>query len=216
MEITKYLKVCVILGNGHGSNTKGKRSPDGRLLEYKYTREIVKLIAAELKKLGIPYFILVPEEWDVALTTRVQRVNNIVKQNKAKGITTFYISVHVNAAGNGTWQDNKNADYWTAWTSKGQTAGDHLATEIYKAAHEVLKPCGIRVMEQTWEDGDPDYEADFYVLKKTNCAATLTENLFQDNRKNVDWLLSDLGKQKIAELHVKGIQNYIKNVLKIK
>lgn len=213
--MSKYSKVCVILGNGHGSNTPGKCSPDKRLLEYKYTREIVKMVAAKLKTLGIPYHILVPEEWDVSLSTRAIRVNNLVKSNKAKGITTFYISVHVNAAGNGTWQDNKNANYWTAWTSIGQTAGDKLADELYRAAHEVLEPCGIRVMEQSYGDGDPDYEANFYVLKKTNCAATLTENLFQDNRKNVDWLLSDLGKQKITEVHVKGIQYYIKNVLKI-
>lgn len=214
--MSKYSKVCVILGNGHGSNTPGKCSPDKRLLEYKYTREIVQMIAAELTKLGIPYHILVPETWDVSLSTRVIRVNNLTAQNKKKGITTFYISVHVNAAGNGPWQDSKKADYWTAWTSVGQTQGDKLADQLYKAAHEVLKPCGIRVMEQSYNDGDPDYESNFYVLKKTNCAATLTENLFQDNRGNVDWLLSDLGKKKITELHVKGIQYYISNVLGIK
>ena len=31
----------ILIDNGHGSNTKGKRSPDGRLMEYAYTREIV-------------------------------------------------------------------------------------------------------------------------------------------------------------------------------
>lgn len=213
--MSNYSKVCVILGNGHGSNTAGKRSPDGRLREYAYTREIVKMIASELAKLNIPYHILVPEEYDVSLKTRVNRVNNLYKKNKAKGITTFYISVHVNAAGNGQWQDHKTADYWTAWTSIGQTQGDYLATELYRAAKEVLKPLGIRVMEQSYNDGDPDYEANFYVLKNTSCAATLTENLFQDNRKNVDWLLSSIGKEKLTEVHVKGIQYYIKNVLKI-
>ena len=28
----------VLLDNGHGEDTKGKRSPDGSLLEYAYTR----------------------------------------------------------------------------------------------------------------------------------------------------------------------------------
>jgi N-acetylmuramoyl-L-alanine amidase len=31
----------VIFDNGHGSNTPGKCSPDKKLLEYKWTREIV-------------------------------------------------------------------------------------------------------------------------------------------------------------------------------
>ena len=30
----------VLIDNGHGSDTPGKRSPNGRLREYAYTREI--------------------------------------------------------------------------------------------------------------------------------------------------------------------------------
>lgn len=30
----------ILIDNGHGSNTAGKRSPDCRLMEYAYTREI--------------------------------------------------------------------------------------------------------------------------------------------------------------------------------
>lgn len=32
----------IILDNGHGRETAGKCSPDGRLLEYAYTRELVR------------------------------------------------------------------------------------------------------------------------------------------------------------------------------
>ena len=30
----------ILIDNGHGIQTKGKRSPDGTLLEYAYTREL--------------------------------------------------------------------------------------------------------------------------------------------------------------------------------
>ena len=30
----------ILIDNGHGVDTAGKRSPDGSLREYKYTREI--------------------------------------------------------------------------------------------------------------------------------------------------------------------------------
>lgn len=210
-NVIKYPYVMVALGNGHGEDTPGKRSPDSRLLEYAYTREIVKSIIPKLEKLGIPYYLVVPENKDVSLQERVKRVNDLTTKNKAKGITTFYISVHVNANSNGYWQ---SANYWTAWTSIGQTQGDKLADCLYEAAHEVFGPLKQRVMEQSYNDGDPDYEANFYVLKNTNCAATLTENFFMDNLENVEFLLSGEGKDAIAEVHARGILYYIKNILK--
>ena len=44
-------KVCVLLDPGHVRQTPGKHSPDGRLLEYQYTREILFRIQEELMKL---------------------------------------------------------------------------------------------------------------------------------------------------------------------
>ena len=45
-----YKKLYVILDNGHGVNTPGKRSPDGKLREYAWAREIVKKIKNKLFK----------------------------------------------------------------------------------------------------------------------------------------------------------------------
>ena len=42
----------IILDNGHGLNTPGKRSPDGTLIEAIYTRQLVKDLALELEKHG--------------------------------------------------------------------------------------------------------------------------------------------------------------------
>ena len=53
------------------------------------------------------------------------------------------------------------------------------------------------------------WKADYYVLKNTLCPAVLTENLFQDNRNDVAFLLSEAGKQAITDIHVEGIKKYI-------
>ena len=58
-------------------------------------------------------------------------------------------------------------------------------------------------------DGDPDKEESFYILKHTVCPAVLTENLFQDNKEDVAFLLSPEGKKVIADIHVKGICKYL-------
>ena len=64
-------------------------------------------------------------------------------------------------------------------------------------------------MRTDYSDGDADKEAHLYVLKNTNCPAVLTENFFQDNKKDVDYMLSDEGFHAIVRLHVEGILNYI-------
>ena len=47
------------------------------------------------------------------------------------------------------------------------------------------------------------------ICRDTNCPAVLTENLFQDNKDDVEFLLSESGKQIITKLHVEGIKKYI-------
>ena len=58
----------ILIDNGHGSNTPGKCSPDGRLREYSYTREIAGRVVFELRKLGIDAELVVKEEIDVPLS----------------------------------------------------------------------------------------------------------------------------------------------------
>lgn len=188
----------VLIDNGHGSNTKGKRSPDGMLMEYAYAREIAEMVVYELKKMGIDAERIVREESDVPLAERCNRVNEY------KASEAILISIHCNAAGNGSeWMTARG---WEAWTSVGQTKADKLATCLYEAAEEVL--AGMKVRKDM-SDGDPDKEEGFYILKHTKCPAVLTENLFQDNKEDVDFLLSPEGKKAITDLHVKGIMKYL-------
>ena len=196
----------IILGTAHGSNTPGKRSPDGRLREFRYSREIVSRVEEALKEKGYDVAVDLKQDYEPSLSFRVAVVNNLCKKYGAKN--TCYVSIHVNAAGMGDkWM---NASYWTVWTSRGQTRGDKLATCIWKVAREKLP--NNMAAKADWRDGDADYESNFTVLAKTNCAAALTENLFQDNKENVDWLLSEEGMQTITDIHVQGIENYVNSI----
>ena len=74
----------ILLDNGHGENTAGKRSPlwpDGsQLFEWAYTREITSRIFSELTKLGIDSELIVRESIDVPIRERARRVNSICKK----------------------------------------------------------------------------------------------------------------------------------------
>ncbi len=42
----------ILIDNGHGRETAGRRSPDGRLLEWAYTHEIARRVNTELQRRG--------------------------------------------------------------------------------------------------------------------------------------------------------------------
>ena len=200
-----YKNLYVILDNGHGEDTPGKRSPDGKFREYKYARVIVQMLAEELEKLSIPYCILVPEIKDISLSERVKRANKIHNEQHKNGKTVILLSIHCNAAGNGEW---KNARGWSAWTSRGVTESDTIASCLYEAAHEILDPKKIQIRKDM-SDGDEDWESNFYIIYKSSMPAVLTENFFQDNKLDVEYLNSEEGKRDIVNIHLNGIRKYI-------
>lgn len=212
--------MIILIDNGHGIDTAGKCSPNKRLREYKWAREIAGLLCNFLKNCGYDARLLVPEETDISLKERCRRVNAICDKEGKNNV--LLVSIHSNAAGaDGKW---KTAGGWCVYTSPGQTKSDILATEIWNCAKEWLSPyidrfpllqrkgeydSRQRPMRADWSDGDPDYEARFAVLTGTKCAAVLTESLFQDNKADVEFLLSREGKNAIVRLHADGIISYI-------
>ena len=197
----------IILGTAHLKSTPGKCSPDKKFFEYKYSREICKAIKVILEEYGYKVFIDIEDDdlnvnQSRELCLRCKVVNDL--QNVYKNC--IYVSIHVNAAGaDGKWH---NATGWSAYTSIGITSADKLASCLYEAAKNNLNGKKLRTDDT---DKDPDLESNFYVLKHTNCPAVLTENFFQDNKDDVDYLLSDEGFHAIVRTHVEGILNYIKD-----
>ena len=199
----------IILGTAHLKSTPGKCSPDKKFYEYKYSREVCKTVKSILEEMGYTVFIDIEDDdlkginQSKELSLRCKIVNELQKQYK----NCIYISIHVNAAGNGTnWM---NATGWSAYTSVGVTSADKLANCLYDAAKKNLIGKKLRT---DYTDKDPDIESNFYVLKHTNCPAVLTENFFQDNKDDVEYLLSDVGFFQLVKTHVEGIVKYVEDI----
>lgn len=196
----------IILGTAHLKSTPGKCSPDKRLREYAYSRQIVSAVKAILQKMGYQVFVDIEDDdmkvtQSQELSLRCRVVNGLCKVYG----DCIYVSIHVNAASSdGKWH---NATGWEVYTSPGKTKADNLATCLFEAARYNLKD---KKMRTDYTDGDPDKEANLYVLKHTTCPAVLTENFFMDTKSDVDYLLSEKGFHEIVRLHVEGIINYIK------
>ena len=62
----------VLIDNGHGENTPGKRSPDGRLREWAYSREIADMVVASASLKRIQMFHCLSDADGLMLFTRKQ------------------------------------------------------------------------------------------------------------------------------------------------
>lgn len=191
--------MIICLDNGHAKSTPGKQSPDGQLKEYAYTREIVSLLADKLKRNGYKVFIVTPEvDKDISLKERCNRINKVYKENNKKAIA---ISIHCNAAGNGSkWI---NARGWQVYVSPNASSNSKkLAKLLYQEAKKANLQGNRSVPKEEY------WVSNLAMCRDTNCPAVLTENLFQDNKEDVEFLLSN--KQTIVDIHYNAIINYLK------
>lgn len=189
----------VLIDNGHGENTPGKCSPDGKLKEWAYTREIADRLVTELRKNGIDAERIVKEMIDIPLSIRCRRANDIYRETRGKAIL---ISIHCNAAGSGS--DWLSAHGWSVFISNNASMNSkNLAICLAGAA------IGKRVFVRQPMQGQLFWTQNLAICRDTICPAVLTENFFQDNKEDVEFLLSEEGIQMVTQIHVDGIMDYL-------
>jgi len=187
---------------GHGGliegiyQTRGKRSPvlpDGRILyEGEFNRSIVSRLSDLCSKNDIEFVNLVYTNLDLPLSKRVNKANRIHKQDK-RGI---YVSIHANGFGNGKNFNSAHgiSTFYHVSSKKGAKIAKLFQKNLVKHTH--LRDRGA-IGNSRW--------ANFYVLRKTNMPAILTENGFMTNLKEAKLLLSSEFRDKIAQAHFQTI-----------
>lgn len=210
----------IVFGTAHLDHPwiPGKCSPDGKFLEARFSRELMESLVPTMQSYGfntlVDYPNLAPDginikaypnDWGAQqmaeLNFRVRKVNEICKIYGKDNV--IYVSLHVNASGNGQWMQSRG---WEVYTSPGKTKSDILATCMWNAAKNYLGD--LTTIRSDWSDGDPDKEAKFFVLTKTKCPAVLVENLFMDNQEDLKLLTGDIGWMLVERTIIEGILNY--------
>lgn len=194
--------MLVILDNGHGINTLGKRGPkfpNGvQILEYDTNRKIVAKIEELLKASNIPYHILVPQIEDISLTKRINMVNEICKNEK----NCLLLSIHCNASPNGSGK----AKGWECWVGQNASNNSKRCASLFYERISYHVPMIVRRYSR-----EVPYWTEFgniAIVRRTNCPAVLTENGFMTNQSDSDFLASEEGLQAIANLHFDVIKRY--------
>ena len=197
-----------LLDPGHGGiidgvyQTAGKRSPafpDGSVLyEGEFNREVVRQLLKFCRSGGFVAIDIVDSLEDVPLRKRVQAANKI---HREKG-NCIYVSVHANAFGNG--KDFNGAKGVCTFHHYRSSTGKTLAVSLQKHLGDLtnLRDRGVRSNE-TW--------ANFYVLRKTNMPAVLSENGFMTNYEDAIALMEPNVRRNIALAHYSMIQEIEEN-----
>lgn len=210
----------IVFGTAHLDHPwiPGKCSPDGKFLEARFSRELMESLVPTMQSYGfntlVDYPNLAPdginikaypndwkEQQKAELNFRVRKVNEICRIYGKDNV--IYVSLHVNASGNGQWMQARG---WEVFTSPGKTKSDILATCMWNAAKIYLGDHST--IRSDWSDGDPDKEANYMVLTKTKCPAVLVENLFMDNQEDLKLLTGDIGWMLVERTIIEGILNY--------
>ena len=192
---------CVIVDMGHAKSTLGKRSPDNSFFEWQFNRILGRNIVNKLEQLGYTVKTSTRESEDlieISLTERCRRINEIV--NKFGVDNTIVVSIHSNAAGNGNqWC---NARGWSVFVSKNASDNSkRLANLLFDEAKKEFTVRPEAPNQKYWR-------ANFTLLTKTLCPSVLTENLFYDNKADLELLKDPKVIEKLAQLHVNAIQQY--------
>lgn len=198
----------ILIDNGHGAETNGKRSPDSRIREWQWNRIVAKKVLDKLNAEGLDAELVTPEDFDVTISKRVSRINDVCRKLGSQNV--LLVSIHINADGLG--------DKWTkpngcsVFVSKNAGSKSKAVAKIFTQLYGEKGLLGDRSVPTcgywTWSWTT----SDIGILRSSYCPAVLTENMFMTNMADVNFLASEAGKEKIANLHVEAIKRAKKEV----
>lgn len=192
-------KLLIILDPAHGEETPGKRSPDSRHREYKWSRERLRSIAQKLSELGYTVLWTNETEREIGLSNRKNIASQFAKDNPS--MAPLLISLHNDASG--TTDEWRKASGVSVWTSKGRTTSDIFADIFIKKIPERLPDVKQRIYSPTYLDRD--FENNFTVLMGAY-SAILIECMFQDNKEDVEKLENPVFQKSVEDWIIDSIE----------
>lgn len=192
--------MLVLIDNGHGLETPGKRSLDGTFREAVWAREFAVLLQEKLIVEGITTLRITPEDCDTPLNKRIMRVNHVCELNPGRKI--LLLSIHCNAAsvGYGNWAAARGFNSFVSFNSSVQSRrfASVLQSNMWHAGYKGNRSFNERGF----------CVQNLAICRDTKCPAVLAECLFMTNDADLEILRNAEHVNKIAEIFVKSIKYY--------
>lgn len=182
----------IVFDAGHGTNTPGKRTPDGER-EWSFNDKMLRAAHSHLSANYEGFKVVRTDDptgkTDIPLATRVKRAND------AKG--DVFVSFHNNALA-GKYGSHGGTETYVPTPSSSNPKSMALANEVHPRLQKAL---GLR---------DRGIKAgNLYVIMNTHMAAILTEGAFMDSTSDIK-VLRDDDKLKAAGVAIaEGVADYL-------
>ena len=187
-------KICLDPGHAGGSTDPGAVNGKTGLQEATVNLVIASQVKKYLVAVGYQVLMTRTEEEQVetdSLEYRCELANNWGAD--------LVVSLHCNSAA------SKQANGVEIYTTAGETAGDRLATCIINQVTGTFPDLQLRA---DWDDGDPDKEENFYILRYTDAPAVLLEMAFISNPEEAKKLADSAWQTDMARAVARGISDY--------
>jgi N-acetylmuramoyl-L-alanine amidase len=187
-------RVCLDPGHAGGNIDPGAINTETGLQEAAVNLSIANQVKKYLLAVGYQVLMTRTEEEQVetdSLDYRCELANNWGAE--------LVVSLHCNAAAN---KEANGVEIYTTW---GETAGDRAATCIINQVVTALPDLKLRA---DWDDGDPDKEENFYILRYTDAPAVLLEMAFISNPEEAKKLADSDWQEAMARAVARGISDY--------
>lgn len=179
----------IAIGDGHGAETAGKRTPpfaNGTVMkENEFNKATVNYLEKELERCGFSVLQTAPEDTDTPLSMRAKRANDAGAD--------LYISIHANAFGSG-WNDANGVESWIYSKNDKDTLD-----AAQKIQSEVIKETGLK------DRGIKESGNSLGILRDTKMSAVLVECGFMTNPQEAAMLKSDTYRKKVAKAICRGV-----------
>ena len=190
----------VVIDAGHGGTDAGALGIDGKSLEKDIVLSIAKLIKENNRNANIN--IVLTRDDDVAMTPQ-QRVDYANKIG-----ADLFVSVHCNSADgirkNGGFIENPSRGYEVVLPSNDRVGMEDCRL-LASSINTVLSGHSFSVGKVTQK------QIGIWVLKATNCPATLVECGYISNTEDLKQLKTKTYQQEMANHILTGIETYLAN-----
>ena len=166
-----------MLDAGHGPQTPGKRTLDGRMKEFEFNYAVTQLIKQELSKHGVTVLYSHPGATDMPLKERTARANSLK--------VDAFVSIHANAYGS-SWNEANGIETYTYTKPSKNSKILARSIQVLLCAMTNRRNRGVK-------------QADFAVLRDTNMPAVLVECGFMTNKEEAFLLQSHFYRELCAQ-----------------
>ncbi|HML32196.1 N-acetylmuramoyl-L-alanine amidase family protein [Sporomusa sphaeroides] len=187
-------KICIDPGHAGGNTDPGAVNPITGLQEADINLAVAKLVKHYLEVVGYQ-ILLTRTEQEQPETDSLGYRCRLANEWDADLVVSIHCNSATSAQANGT----------EIYTTVGQTLSDSLATCIINQVTATFPDLRLRA---DWDDGDPDKEQNFFILRYTDAPAVLLEMAFISNPKEAANLADPAWQNEMARAVARGVTDY--------